>query len=93
MFERGLLSECEIVQPFVDELDTAHVSDEWSSLPDGYREVVERYLREHPPLSMPQCFIIGCATEEYIQRLTEVRRRNAAELVAYLGNLQTLRTI
>jgi hypothetical protein len=93
LFERGLLSECEIVHPFVDELDTARVDEEWSSLPDRYREVVRGYFRERAPESMPRYFIIGCATEEEIECLTEVRKRNAAELVAYLGNLETPWTV
>jgi hypothetical protein len=64
MFERGLLTECEIVHPFLDELDTARIADDWSLLPDGYREVVRRYIREHPAESVPRSFIIGCPTEQ-----------------------------
>jgi hypothetical protein len=88
MFERGLLSNCEIVHPFLDELDTARIAEEWSSLPDGYRELVRRYIGEHPPESVPRYFIIGCPTEEEIERRTEIRRRNAAGLVAYLRGLE-----
>jgi hypothetical protein len=91
MFGRGLLSECEIVHPFVDALDTARIADDWCSLPDGYPEVVRRYVREHPSESVPRYFIIGCPTEEEIERRTEIRRRNAAELVAYLNGLETSR--
>ena len=93
MLERGLLSECEIVHPFVDKLNTACIDEEWTSLPEGYREVVRCYLRERHPDSMPRYFIIGYATREEIDRLTEVRKRNLAELVAYLENLETPRTV
>jgi hypothetical protein len=91
MFGRGLLSECEIVHPFLDALDTARIADDWSSLPDGYREVIRRYIGEHPPESVPRYFVVGCPTEEEIERRTEIRRRNAAGLVTYLNGLEASR--
>jgi hypothetical protein len=93
MFERGLLSGCEIVLPFVDELETDHLDAEWSTLPEEFQVVVRQYLRDHPPAAMPRYFIIGCPTEEEIERLTEVRKRKAAVLVDYLENLGALKNV
>ncbi|QEH35583.1 hypothetical protein OJF2_41360 [Aquisphaera giovannonii] len=90
MFERGLLSECEIVHAFVDELETDRIEADWSLLPDGYREIIISSLRSHPPDVMPQYFVIGYASEAEIARLTEVRRQNTTCLAGYLSNRQAL---
>lgn len=83
-FERGILTENEIVPLFLDDIDPDRLADDWPELPEGFRVLVARYLRDHSPDAIPRYFVIGQQDEEEIARRTEIRRRNTARLAAFL---------
>lgn len=83
-FERGILIENEIVPSFLDDIDPDRLADDWPGLPEGFRALIGRYLCDHSPDAIPRYFVIGQQDEEEIARRTEIRRRNAAGLAAFL---------
>ncbi len=84
LFERGVLGDNEIVLSFLDEIEPDRLADDWPELPEGFRALVGRYLRDRLPDPIPRNFVIGERDEEEIVRRTEIRRSNAAGLAAFL---------
>lgn len=85
LYERGILTDHELVLSFLDDLDILHLASDWEILPSSYRKVILQLLDRCPPPELPDVFIVGPAPPEAIAAWSELRRDNARRLLEYLN--------
>jgi hypothetical protein len=83
LWQQGLLSNSELANGFLDDVESQTVLIEWATLPPVYQNVVRSFLEMYPPHTL-KAFRLGPPPREILEQLTQEKQAVASLLVEHL---------